>query len=745
MNRLTENQIEKLNDLYKAVLEHAEKERPTRVDSRDLDVSNTFGIFGPRGAGKTTLLSHVSPPFHENVGGGLKASLDKLIFPPPIDCSSLRQEIHPGMAVFLSLRKILRGEDHPMAVGTRNFDTLNLKIRQELEDELNQLLGLYSQVGESYHNFCSEISSTPDDRVHYINQGLLSRMELGEKITSWLDKALEALGSQVFVVRLDDFDLVDGHRIRDWMLTLLDEFRQPRLLFVLAADFYRLSHLSWDPERDFDDKTGRALLDKFLPLQNCIHLSAWSSENRESYKPHSETDITLGQCIGRQMPDRDIFQPLQPIVLELLPRWPRGLQSLYASLFRLAELNEPGSQMAADERLKRLLRFLARSRGEQLLARRLDEDELRSWVVNLKFKAEVLSLEDWQTLVELAGRRASLTKESLAALHGLEPVLEGIEDTPNIKVSQTTRTVEIPDLWSRASISPDPLRHDLLHVLPLRDAEKADQGLWTELLIDTGFLSAPHRRADFLVRWAPVRDRSARCSLDQRFSRRELRAFFQENAGALSVDVLAWLREDGTDTRGEKVRFGWQPLVESLRDANTFWSSRLAEILLVRPEDVRSRDAGQQSFDPARLLPSRLWALILLIDQLDRCPWRAFSVARGWFVSTYLCLAAAFVRSAYVAALNSVGLLEKISGPQGRLVAMLNQRDPSDLLRNQEEDLLLWLHEIFDDDLAQGLETADDVLSKAAYAYLSSPWYESIVFLLKSQTLIQEHLAAEAT
>jgi len=258
-----------------------------------------------------------------------------------------------------------------------------------------------------------------------------------------------------------------------------------------------------------------------------------------------------------------------------------------------------------------------------------------------------------------------------------------------------TGPVQILDSLDDTS-SQDPLRHRRLHYQPLRDADPADQSLWAELLLDLGFHESDcksgyepshkssdalprgpcRRRRRFLDTWRPPKWRLASTKFEVRFGRETLEAFFVDNASVISRSTLYWLhrpdpQDSGTnpqdspdtDPQGLLVRIGWLPLMEGLRGVRDPLSMELLGDLLIDPSSVKDEKKSGDGPRIGPLLPSKLSALVLLIDGLYRCPWSAFSTPLNRQVATYLGLAAAFVRTSYVYALYQSGQLKEESYP----------------------------------------------------------------------------------
>lgn len=275
--------------------------------------------------------------------------------------------------------------------------------------ELERLIDRYTRVEESYRELCLELASSPGDYSHYVTDGLRERFDLRRDLAGWLSAVLKHMKRTFFVVLLDDFDLVPAEEARRWFASLLDELRQPRMMFVVTADFYRLEHLSFNPRTEFDDKTGRALLAKLLPGQNRVSLERWKIDSRKDFKPDPDDSDTLWDLVKRAIDGTDLPEPL---VASLLPARPRGLVDFYLSLVR---------GLASEDRTVHLLHLLATSRNESLLARLVAETKPEDWVQALRFAEEDISVEDWRTLIDAAASRLQATGEAQPLRH-LRPV-----------------------------------------------------------------------------------------------------------------------------------------------------------------------------------------------------------------------------------------------------------------------------------------------------------------------------------
>lgn len=712
------------------------------------EFSNTFGVLGPRGAGKSTILRCLYNEYRP-----AKPELEfqhGLVVLRPFDCSLVGSDLAPGTAILLHLEREIRSI---LKERQRGGDE---RTRQSL-DELGRLAGQYSQTTETFRQLGAEISSSLHEYTAFTLTGMRERMSLRERLPLLVRECLAELGrdlrkgenaARAFVVLLDDFDLVHAREVRKWILALLDELHQRRLLIVVTADFYRLEHLSWDPDAEFDDKTGRAVLDKLLPSPNRVNLTRWLSDSRRAFKIGSAEGRELEMEVSRF----GVESPVQEILLKrLLPGWPRGLVNLSRSLQAL-----PGSSSLMEDSLKEFVSLLASCRGEPLLARELKAKPISFWPRFLLFP-DVTSPEDWLEAVEVA-------EERLAVRDGGEPPLqikpvklllpqvgkisrtvgkkndsEESQSTEPTSSEPESRGSELEDDLERG-YDPlrhdpawgDPLRHDYLRVQPLRDSQDRVQPFWSELLLNYGFLEkvvdapaeAVRNRLYFLDRWQPAVSKARRAEFRIRCDRESLRRFFEVED--LPWAALLWMSwELG---REPIASIGWYPLVSALRGSRDVFQAEQMGDLLIDLRSLRGELPEIGKGEELRFVPDHVWSMILLIDSLDRCPWKLFSRPLGWRISTYVLLASVFVRSAYVYALSRCGALEdlSLSIEQEIFVQALRRRSPVNLLKLEEEGMVNQCRVILLDSFEERVKDRGNSLAAAAAAFFESTVYKGI-------------------
>lgn len=752
-------------------------------------VTSTIGILGGRGAGKSTVLNHfvirVTQKQIEREESPLDRLKDKVIVLKPLDCSVLPRDCEPGMVV---LSHILNGLKHP----NNPLGKINEQDRKDLLNELDEhIIGLYTKIGATYNEFSMELSSTPDDYGVFLAQGLNDRLSLKDRITCWLSKLFKTLNAKqilgpcekqnktsysILVVPLDDFDLAPGEQIRKWLQSLLDELCQYRLVFVLTADFYRLEHLIWDAKDNYDDKTGRALLNKLMPLQNRVNLAPWQGNCRAMFKPSDvKQSSKISCCCGTTLLLKDANNPelncpkcqqilsANPVlwflvertlkafysnpalVYSLLPDLPRGLEGLY---YALQEYYQSKENLPIDPEV--FWHLLATSRSEPVLARRFSNGSKETWATEFGLEDRDMPVEQWTNLLERSVERAKpywkIEQENNIKIKKFEDGLK-----PMDLVIETDRE-NLKENFKQTNSRRAPMFHDQLHIRPLRDAIEIDRPLWVELLLDNELADSPRYRSQFLLDWRPLNKRLETVHF---FFPSSIKRFVElvEDNPDIERSVFYWLHQ----ASGLSFNIGWLPLFSALREERNPIDPSLFNRLFVDPRLLQGRTPDNTALE---ILPNRLWAMILFVDGLHRCPWSAFSSSTVWMMATYIGLAAAFVRSAYAYALNKAYPASEpnndlpdqnlfgFSEAQLRFIDVIKTYDERKLLNPkrgemQQETVLESLGELFRDEWEEKIKDLKDKLEKqsprdyemeslvnSSYAFLHSPVYTSVKALL---------------
>lgn len=686
--------------------------------------ANSIGIFGERGTGKSTVLIEL---FKRSITKDCSDTADfnlllkKLYFVPPIDCSTLAQTNIPSAVVFLHIKNSLKNGLKPQA---------DSKKLDDLFKELDKLIGWCTRIDRDYRKLCLELSTTPTDYDYYQQQGINERIQLKLQLRKWLKKVRGLIEHKTFVILLDDFDLSPVVQVHAWINALLDELQQAGLIFVVTADFHRLEHLSWDGQKQFDDKTGRALLNKIFPPKHRMHMLEWRIDDilNFSLTQYSSENDTVKQEQGEDLKTLllTLFGGREKlslnVVSSLLPHAPRGIENLYE---QLPSINY------ADDKYTNVLKFasiLASCRNEPLFARLLTERKIRPWSTHLKLNKTPLTSEQWGNLIDKSYRRPAWSVANIERLIPFNDLL----DIDKTEFHNNT-------LGNQAA----PLLHQSAYTDPLRDAKEVDHALWVELLLNLDLYSDIRYRVALLTSWEPLAKRIDGACFHVPFPRWELRAFFTDNESSLSKATMCWLK---TNDDGE-IYIGWQPLFLSLRGERNPLVTKLLNQLLVDTTRLQGNLPNDSNLE---ILPNKLWSLFVLVDALERCPWQAFSKVLNWLVVTYIALAAAFVRTAYFYTLEKSGYFKsssRFSEIEKGFIEMLKNRDSSFLFQysakhshtdsdgSLESGVWHCISELFAKDAhwQKKLKTEESkrTLVKATECYLESTMYQDVVTLLR--------------
>lgn len=768
--RLTNSQSQSLDKLILQLKqEHAKHQRirgesAEDAPSEDLvlhrkdEFSNIFGIFGPRGAGKSTLLYEL---YRHATANDLKPF--KVL--EPLDCSNVHEDIEPGMGILLHLLPVLRSSN-------TCFENRKAKESERLEKILKELVSTYSYLTDHHKELRLDLASSPQRFARDLVEDVENRLNLAKDVASLMDEVAAHLDVKVIVVPLDDFDLVKtGGNIRRWFYSMLDELHQVRLFFVVTADFHRLEHLIYDPETELDDETSRAILHKILPWQNRISLDDWKSESQRHFvhlSTGAEKEDTLGVLLRESL---DTRRDLLPLVFQLLPSWPRGLVNLYDTLYsEIREPHHPEKGLASlSTDFPRFLRLLATCRGEPILMRRIEERGLEEMDKLLGSTPRNLPPEDWRETVAASCQRCQDSQE-LRPIRGLQPIswsadvsashIQRGEASSRRRVQPPLGAGRLLVLGSREHDPAwqDPLRHDELWSHPLRDADETAQAFWTELLLTASFQADTHFKVDtdravrnrlsFFDNWGPASSRLEEARMWAVLIPVEVRHFFDDYEHCNLRPVLYWLcwdlpeNEHWKDT-GLTVEIGWPSLLDGLRRKRDPLLTRMLSELHLDTRSISGDLPPVSPQDALGLIPDQVWAMVLLVDGLHRCPWSAFSARLGWHLPTYLMLAGVLVQGAYLHAMNQADLLEEdqLLPPQELLVEVLDKRDASYLLlgepregryvdeESHEEKVFERLAAILECPLpttSKDGSSRDDPLTKAARSFMELAPYRAL-------------------
>lgn len=674
--------------------------------------SNVVVIIGERGAGKSVALKNVVSILREereSLDGNQPSKNSKYIVLDPLDCTQLPSEIPLGLAVLLHIK---------------NHGALN-----HFHNGLDYLVRRLCRFHEKYNDLCMNISNSAEEFGDYLSKNIEERLKIKKELDKLLEEAQNhKCFSEGVVVPLDDFDLIQKADHKKWFRSLLDEMHQTRMVFLVTADFHRLQHQSYGEDPGDDIKTGHAIINKLFPPASRFWLKSWSLEEAVHYPAEGDNSLftrleSQGGALGLPF----------PLLYQLIPSLPRGWHGIHS---RLAEWQTSDDKQTVEE----MLSLIANCREEVLLARKLRDQALGSWIDELPLVGETIDQPAWDELVESACRRARSKLEVIPRLPSFfKPEL------PKIELSSFVHDPR----WGA------PLRRDQYYQFTLRDAVKSAP-YWAELLTDIGLSvsiakstgeseSGVYRnRLKLMNRWEVLASRFKRAVVELRFDRVFLLDYFSFKANPPYYGGLFWFEEVMVnDSKAEltTLAFGWPVLMRRLASDDPFHMN-LRESLLVGTEDLKGSALDLTESELYDFLPDQVWCFVLLADGLTRCPWSVVSAYRNWQLPVYLGLTVAFVRSAYVYALRQINPNLALSQAQSGLYEVLKSQDFSSLARGGELKLIQFLDQLFKDDLQVQLARIESKgLVRALNAFLASPLYGQVVAHFQRHATITAHLA----
>lgn len=669
-----------------------------RPDSQAVWEPNVVGVFGPRGSGKSTVLKMFSDNLKK---ASVEYELANILVVEPLDCTQIPLDVSPGSAVLLHLQH-------------------NLKQYPVIAGKLRNLAERYSLASKSYSDLCLDLSGSSEEFGYHYTEGTKNRLNLMADLTQVLKELEKECRYKMVLVPLDDFDLVRNQAAQDWVNALLDNLHQSRILFLVTADFYRLQYILVQ-ENGYDEKTSRALLNKLIPPAQRVTLEPWSFDTPQKFPQVS------GSLLEQLKMLVDFTKVPQNIVYQLLPRRPRGLESLYEKLppFLSPQLGSKNlldlkqyQENLNDPRI--FLELLAICREETLLARRLKETKSAAWSSLLELKEPDEQLA-WGDHLDQAIGRAKVGLFELEPLAGFEP--NDHEKRMSSSASQGQRTeMRHPPNWGY------PLRQDHLRSYSLQDVLPEAVPFWTELLLSIAFKAndrskAMRNRLRFIEQWQPIKGRFKQACFEITAEIDQFQSFFSAKSLVVRKAAMLWI-----EPQAKTVHIGWHCLLRSLAGVEDPLHHRWRNELYVSSEPLAGNlpELGQP--EVLGMLPDEIWAMILLTEGLARCPWLTFSRSSLWRLHAHLALAAGLVRSAYVYALVQAGKLSKqhLSDQQAELYEILTLRDPMTLVSGGERALIQNMDILFTDKLEEKV-VSEDSLSRAFKAYLDSAPYQAVL------------------
>lgn len=640
----------------------------------------TAAVVGPRGIGKSTVLSALKWDLEHKID-----VQSRWLIPLPIlDAAIVHDDLGLAAATIRELYRTVEGRDVP-AAGRYRSQELPEKLRGSFKRCIESAL----LQEESHRRLAQELAMTPGHYGKIVFDANDRKTRIGSEFMQLIDDLIEmhrvlsqnaeTKQSPAFVVLVDDLDLGPSRAVSRWVRSLLTDYCDQRVFWILA--FHReplIGILSRPPEGDdrieAAPANGQALLSKAVPSSRQWELRRWRVQERQEFKPLPSNSRKTKEFEKSASLRELLVRAGRGDLITLLPAHPRALEGEY---FRL----ESGDPLSAEEMLRRI----ALVSGEADLVRRLDERGGALLGSSLSWQREKIGEGGWQALVEAA--------RSETPLWGLP----------------------LPESFAQLVSGPDPEAY----LETLLDIALAEGRLTPyQLLQRLPFASFRLEGAKSQIR-IPEPD--------------VLRYFSPESASATGLvsTALGWQRwsDDADKDRFWTVDLGPTDFWELCLDQRAASPEALFKTLSLERIPEAPRPAGVPPF-----LPNRLRPLILLVDGLSRSAWQVLSTARTfWRPLTFTRCVAAFTLAGYVR--------YRVLGREEEVPKLLRLSDPKasrELLALTEADVELELDRLLGWLEKQTQETSKEAsnspavlaaatLNTALAAFLSLPGVAQLV------------------
>jgi hypothetical protein len=297
---------------------------------------NVVGLDGPRGSGKTTLLVALRKSGTAGLNTQLierKLSPNCVLHLDEIDGSTLKADVPIGLSLLWRLQE--------RAMRDLREDRARAEVRRTWSEVTRQYVGCRAD----YHQIALHYGGCRTSYEAIAAEAAQTRFNQHATIFRWLETLARLLGRRVFLLPLDDADLMQDGLANDLLWSLLDELHQPRLALVVSADWQRLEEQfrtsppvrPLAPKPEDGGQTVRDLRIKAIPVDMVVSMERWSPEERRGFRGSGPrgTARTLEAYLAEKAPD------LQADIKTLLPPFPRGLESAFRFVARKDDAHSP--------------------------------------------------------------------------------------------------------------------------------------------------------------------------------------------------------------------------------------------------------------------------------------------------------------------------------------------------------------------------------------------------------------------
>ncbi|HKH45339.1 MAG TPA: hypothetical protein VKM72_11795 [Thermoanaerobaculia bacterium] len=588
---------------------------------------------GPRGIGKSTVLAALRSDLEHSTEGQTR----RLILLPILDAAVVHDDLGLAAATIRELYRTIEKKEPPAGARDRSHE-----LREELDRSFKHCFESALLQEESHRRLAQELAMTPGHYGKIVSEANDRKHHIGTEFGKFLNSLLELHRAHsllvpvdikqapAFVVLVDDLDLGPSRAVLRWVRSLLTDYCDPRVCWILA--FHReplIRLLSLPPEGDdrieASPTNGQALLGKAVPSSRQWELRRWTAQERQEFRP-----LPSNSGNGKTVPELSTLRDLltkagRGELLTLLPAHPRALEGEYV---RLLQSEDP---LSAEEMLRRI----ALVSGEAELVRRLDQRGAALLGSSLFWQGEERGGEaGWQALVEAA------------------------------RTDNPLWGFQLPEDFSKLVSGPDP-------------------EAYLETLLDIALAEGRLTPYQLLQKLPFTRTRLKGAQSELRIPEPGVLHYFSPESTAateLVSTALSWQRwsDDADKDRFWTVFLNPTDFWELCLDQRTASPESLFKTLSLERIPVAPRPAGTPAF-----LPNRLRPLILLVDGLSRSAWQALSTARTfWSPLTFTRCAAAFTLAGYVRH-RPLGREEEIP----KLLRLTNPMASRDLLALNDADV----------------------------------------------------------
>lgn len=482
--------------------------------------SPVIAVVGARGRGKTTVMRALRNRLATGVPGIVYAQT------PIIDAAIIHEDQGIAATAIEALQSTI--EDHhldvaPSAYGSR--DNAGRGGRAGWEERLGELRESYRELmqrtlmqQESHRRLAQDLAMSPGHYAAMVQKATEQRRKMGGLLRDYFGRlrsvhqeardqasARGTRHSVRLVVYLDDLDLAAPDLVQTWARTMLADFKGVDVHWVIAFDAERMTAALSPKKLDksgLDMEVGRSLLTKVIGGNRQAPLGPWQTDERRKFIPMSRGSAAPERTDTAHRPPTvgDLLcQAGRADMMPLLPLAPRALAGLYHFMIdQLAARDEGTLPGSAPDRapiaVGLVLQTLAAGTGEYLL-----QDELTRWSPGrfgsrLQWDPEVrLSWAAWD---RLAGAAAGSEP-----MHGL-PVPKALGTVTALEPEALTEGL-VDVALSDKLVSP----YHLLRQMPFAQQVLADASITTAFPDDDvaqhfGLLSAAKKTALAWQRWS---------------------------------------------------------------------------------------------------------------------------------------------------------------------------------------------------------------------------------------------------